>query len=96
MLNNIPGVGPVGGLGLDGTGPANLMALNNLKYLSQGAGGAGGATMAPFNHNSLLPPGGRGPNQQSQAHQQAVVVKIPSTMVPVRGVRRLALPATER
>uniref|UniRef100_A0A182M974 UBA domain-containing protein n=1 Tax=Anopheles culicifacies TaxID=139723 RepID=A0A182M974_9DIPT len=68
MLNNIPGGGPVGGLGLDGTGPANLMALNNLKYLSQGAGGAAHPS---FNHNSLLPPGGgRGPNQQPQAHQQ--------------------------
>ncbi|XP_052899153.1 protein Gawky-like [Anopheles moucheti] len=72
MLNNIPGGGPVGGLGLDGTGPANLVALNNLKYLSQGAGGAGGAGAAhpSFNHSSLLPTGGRGPNQQTPAHQQ--------------------------
>uniref|UniRef100_A0A182RVN3 UBA domain-containing protein n=1 Tax=Anopheles funestus TaxID=62324 RepID=A0A182RVN3_ANOFN len=69
MLNNIPGGGPVGGLGLDGTGPANLVALNNLKYLSQGAGGAGSAHPS-FNHSSLLPPGGRGPNQQPQTHQQ--------------------------
>uniref|UniRef100_A0A182JUH2 UBA domain-containing protein n=1 Tax=Anopheles christyi TaxID=43041 RepID=A0A182JUH2_9DIPT len=70
MLNNIPGGGPVVGLGLDTNGPANLVALNNLKYLSQGAGGAAGATHPSFNHSSLLPPGGRGPNQQPQVHQQ--------------------------
>ncbi|XP_053673778.1 protein Gawky-like [Anopheles nili] len=68
MLNNIPG----GGINLDGTGPANLVALNNLKYLSQGSGSAAATAGHPsFNHNSLLPPGGRGPNQQQQQpHQQ--------------------------
>uniref|UniRef100_A0A182P0E1 UBA domain-containing protein n=1 Tax=Anopheles epiroticus TaxID=199890 RepID=A0A182P0E1_9DIPT len=69
MLNNIPGGGPAGGLGLDGTGPANLAAL---KYL---AGAAGAGTHPSFNHGSLLPPGGRGPNQpQPQAHQQQQLV----------------------
>uniref|UniRef100_A0A182S860 GW182 middle domain-containing protein n=1 Tax=Anopheles maculatus TaxID=74869 RepID=A0A182S860_9DIPT len=72
MLHNIPGGGgPVGSLGLDGTGPANLVALNNLKYLSQGgAPGGAGAGHPSFNHNTLLPPGGRGPNQQAHQQQQ--------------------------
>ncbi|XP_052864148.1 protein Gawky-like [Anopheles cruzii] len=69
MLNNIAG-GPGGHGGLEGAGgPANLVALNNYKYLSQGSAGTITGAHPSFNHNSLLPPGGGdgGRSQQPQA-----------------------------
>ncbi|XP_058056439.1 protein Gawky-like [Anopheles bellator] len=68
MLNNIAG-GPGGLGGMEGAGgPANLVALNNFKYLSQGSAGTITGAHPSFNHNSLLPPGGGGGrSQQPQA-----------------------------
>uniref|UniRef100_A0A2M4A5U9 UBA domain-containing protein n=1 Tax=Anopheles triannulatus TaxID=58253 RepID=A0A2M4A5U9_9DIPT len=72
MLNNIA-IGPGASLGsLDGAtgGPANLVALNSFKYLSQGSAGGGltGQHHPSFNQVGVVGVGGRGQQQQQQQH----------------------------